>query len=172
MRSRNWFSTNWNILALSLNYKYNNFHQFNLRTWGFLGSRYAVGNLSAANRVDDISKNRDLIKDRYKNLGVEARYVWKYYIKKNLSSLLLGGRFYTGVTQKIQGFGNADSDANFGFASPNLISSDFQFPGMNVALFSENVFTITLDLNLYQAFDLSIYRLKQKAIIDRQQTKM
>ncbi len=143
MRSRNWFSTNWNILALSLNYKYNNFHQFNLRTWGFLGSRYAVGNLSAANRVDDISKNRDLIKDRYKNLGVEARYVWKYYIKKNLSSLLLGGRFYTGVTQKIQGFGNADSDANFGFASPNLISSDFQFPGMNVALFSENVFTIT-----------------------------
>lgn len=65
-----------------MNYKHNAFHQVNVRVWGFLGSRNAVGYLGPANRTDDVSKNRDLIKDTYRNVGAEARYVWKYYIKK------------------------------------------------------------------------------------------
>jgi Fe(3+) dicitrate transport protein len=143
LRARNWFSTSWNILALNLNYKHNAFHQVNVRVWGFMGSRNAVGYLGPANRTDDVSTNRDLLKDAYRNLGAEARYVWKYYIKKSLSTLLVGGRFYTGETKKAQGFADKGNDADFNFVSDSLKSSDFTFPGMNIALFAENVFNIS-----------------------------
>ncbi len=143
LRNRNWFATQWNILALSLTYKHSAFHQLNIRVWGFLGSRNAVGYLGPANRIDDESKNRDLISDNYRNLGAELRYLWKYYIKKSLSSLLIGGRFYTGETRKQQGFADNGNDADFEFAADSLQSSDYKFPGLNVALFAENVFNIS-----------------------------
>lgn len=142
LRERNWFATKWNILAVSLNYKHNAFHQLNFRLWGFLGSRDAVGYLGPANRADDETKNRDLLKDKYKNTGAEARYLFKYYLGKSLSSLLVGGRFYSGQTHKAQGFADNGSDADFNFAADSLVSSDYKFPGTNVALFAENVFNV------------------------------
>lgn len=143
LRRRNWFATKWNILALSLDYKHNVFHQLNFRTWGFMGSRDAVGFLGPANRFDDETKNRDLLLDRYLNMGAEARYVFKYYLdKKSLSALLVGARFYTGQTRKEQGFADNSNDAGFSFAADSLISSSYGFPGLNVALFAENVFNI------------------------------
>lgn len=143
LRQRNWFFTKWNIFSLNINYKHNVFHQFNLRLWGFLGARNAVGYLGPANRMDDVSKNRDLIKDSYSNLGAEARYVWKYYIRKSLSALLIGGRFYLGQTHKSQGFGNSAIAADFNFVNDSLTSSEYNFPGMNIALFAENSFNIS-----------------------------
>lgn len=143
LRTRNWFSTDWNILALSLNYKHNIHHQFNFRAWGFLGGRNALGFLGTTNRQDDITQPRDLIKDKYKNFGSEARYLWKYYLGKYLSSWLIGARFYIGNTQKQQGLGSSNSDADYRFLHPDsLEGSDFHFPGMNVALFTEHVFNI------------------------------
>lgn len=148
LRTRNWFSTNWNILALNFNYRQSAFHQLNFRWWGFLGSRNAVGFLQPSNRMDDITQNRDLIKDTYKNMGAEARYVWKYYIKEKLSSLLIGARFYTGKTAKQQGFGTNGSDADFDFSQNNLKISNYTFPGMNIALFAENSFAVTKKLKI------------------------
>lgn len=148
LRTRNWFATNWNILALNLNYKHNAFHVFNFRTWGFLGSRDAIGFLGGANRTDDVTQNRDFIHDDYKNFGAEARYVWKYYIKKVLSSLLVGGRFYMGQTHKQQGYTDNGNDADFTFADSTLKSSDYIFPGTNVALFTENLFNIKNKLKI------------------------
>ncbi len=149
LRTRNWFATNWNILALSLNYRHNIHHQLNLRAWGFLGSRSALGFLGTTNRADDLSANRDLIKDQYKNLGIEARYMWKYYLAKRLSSWLIGARFYTGVTRKQQGQGTNGSDANYAFNDPeNLEGSDYSFPGMNLALFTEHVFNLKYNIKI------------------------
>lgn len=149
LRTRNWFSTNWNILALSLNYKHSVHHQFNLRTWGFIGSRYALGFLGTTNRLDDVSQPRDLIKDHYKNFGTEARYLWKYYIGKYLSSWLIGARFYVGTTQKQQGLGDNGSNANYRFLNPDsLEGSDYRFPGMNVAAFTEHVFNFNHKIKL------------------------
>jgi Fe(3+) dicitrate transport protein len=142
LRTRNWFSTGWNILAINLDYKHNAFHRFNIRAWGFMGSRHAVGYLGPANRVDDVTQNRDFIKDTYKNFGTEARYVFKYYLGKSISSLLVGGRFYMGETHKQQGFADNSNEPHFSFVSDSTILSDYKFPGMNVALFSENVFNI------------------------------
>ncbi len=142
LRTRNWFSTRWNILAFNLDYKHNAFHRFNVRAWGFIGSRNAVGYLGPANRVDDVTQNRDFIKDNYRNFGAETRYVFKYYLGKSISSLLIGGRFYAGETRKQQGFADNGNDADFRFISDSAVLSDYKFPGMNVALFSENVFNV------------------------------
>lgn len=143
LRTRNWFSTNWNILALSLNYKHNIHHQFNFRAWGFLGGRNALGFLGTANRIDDVTLPRDFIKDQYKNLGAEARYLWKYYVGKHLWSWLLGVRFYMGETHKQQGLGSNGNLADYTFNHPDsLEGSDYKFPGMNVAFFTEHVFNI------------------------------
>lgn len=142
LRTRNWFSTTWNILALSLNYKYNAFHQVSVKAWGFSGKRDALGFLAPANRADDLTQNRDFITDKYLNGGLEARYLWKYYLGKAVSSFLIGTRFYAGQTLKAQGFGSNGNNADFRFVSDSLKNSDYTFPGMNVAVFSENVFNL------------------------------
>jgi Fe(3+) dicitrate transport protein len=142
LRTRNWFSTQWNIVALHLDYRHNAYHRFNVRAWGFIGSRNAVGYLGPANRVDDVTQNRDFIKDNYRNFGTETRYVFKYYLGKSISSLLFGGRFYIGETQKQQGFADNSNEASFSFISDTAVLSSYKFPGMNVALFSENVFNV------------------------------
>jgi len=149
LRSRNWFATNWNIIALSLNYKHSVHHQLNIRAWGFIGSRDALGFLGTTNRTDDITQNRDLIKDQYKNFGTEARYMWKYYIGKYLSSWLIGARFYTGTTRKQQGLGDNGSNANYKFLNPDsLEGSDYHFPGMNIAVFTEHVFNLNHSIKI------------------------
>jgi Fe(3+) dicitrate transport protein len=149
LRSRNWFSTNWNIFALSLNYKHSIRHQLNIRAWGFIGSRDALGFLGTTNRTDDITQNRDLISDKYKNFGTEARYMWKYFIGKYLSSCLIGARFYTGTTRKQQGLGDNGNNANYKFLNPDsLEGSDYRFPGMNVAVFTEHVFNLNHSIKI------------------------
>jgi Fe(3+) dicitrate transport protein len=142
LRTRNWFTTTWNIVALSLNYKHNAFHTVSVKAWGFSGKRDALGFLAPANRADDLTQNRDFITDKYLNGGLEARYLWKYYMGKAVSSLLVGGRFYAGQTKKAQGFGDNTNKPDFNFVSDSLKNSAYTFPGMNVALFAENVFNI------------------------------
>lgn len=142
LRNRNWFATRWNILALTLDYKISSFHHVNIRTWGFIGQRNAVGYLGPANRADDEGRNRDLLTDRYRNIGAEARYVWKYYMGNSLSTLLVGARIYSGQTVKQQGFADNSKSARFSFAADSLMSSDYMFPGFNAALFAENVFNV------------------------------
>ena len=53
--------------------------RWNTVLFGLIGSRNALGFLSYANRNDDL-RERDLIKDQYKNFGMESRYPlsWKY----------------------------------------------------------------------------------------------
>jgi Fe(3+) dicitrate transport protein len=148
LRTRNWFSTTWNIVALSLNYRHSAFHQVSVKAWGFSGKRDALGFLAPANRADDLTQNRDFITDKYLNGGLEARYLWKYYTGKAVSSLLVGGRFYAGQTKKAQGFGDNGDKADFKFVSDSLKNSDYTFPGMNVALFAENVFNISNKVKL------------------------
>lgn len=172
LRNRNWFATNWNILALTANYKHNAFQQVNVRVWGFLGSRNAVGYLGPANRVDDESKYRDLLLDKYRNLGAEARYLWKYYIKKSLSSLLVGARFYIGETYKLQGFADNGSDADFYFAADSLKSSDYKFPGMNVAMFAENVFNISNRLKVTPGIRYEHIRTKANGVYSTVQNEI
>jgi len=143
LRSRNWFKSNWNILALNFDYKINSKNTINIRNWGFIGDRAALGFLSNISRVDDLS-HREMIADSYKNFGSEGRYLRKYVVGKQISSLLVGYRFYSGLTSKKQGRADNGSGPTFSYIdSIKTSSSDFTFPGQNISLFAENIFTLS-----------------------------
>lgn len=147
-KERNWFNINWNIPSLKFEYQPKENIRWNTVFFGLIGSRNALGFLRYANRVDD-NLERDLIKDKYKNFGVESRVLYQYKLGKQTSSLSVGLRYFKGNTGKKQGLGNDESDANFNYLNPdNLESSDYTFGGNNLAISAENIFKITSKLSI------------------------
>lgn len=142
-RQRNWFRVNWNLISVSLDYKLNEQSEFNLRTFGLLADRDALGYLGSPEKIDDTSAYRTLNKDKYTNYGAELRYMHHYKIAGQQNHFLIGGRYYKGKTARAQGNADKTADANFSFLNPdNLENSDYTFPASNYALFAENVFKI------------------------------
>jgi Fe(3+) dicitrate transport protein len=143
-RRRNWFKVNWCLPSLSLNYKPNNFNQWSLVSSILLAGREALGVLNYINRAD-ANGERDLLKDQYQNWMLEARYLWKYDIRKdNLSAFLIGTRIYKGNTLRQQGLADSTSKPHFYFLNkqePSL--SNYQFPNFNTAVFAENIFKLS-----------------------------
>ncbi|MCS6823920.1 MAG: TonB-dependent receptor [Cytophagaceae bacterium] len=150
LRERNWFTTTWRIASLSLDYIINDNNRINLRNWGFLGNRIALGFLGNINRIDIPTNNRDMIWDDYKNLGSEGRFLTKYrLLSSKKSSWLIGYRIYRGHAQKRQGNANNKTGPDFYFLNPDrLEGSDYRFPGLNFSLFSENIFYLSDQLTI------------------------
>jgi Fe(3+) dicitrate transport protein len=83
------------------------------------------------------------MRDQYSNFGSELRYIQQYKLMNELhSTFLVGARLYKGLTLRQQGDGTNGSDANFSFIGNEANSSDFRFPGTNLAAFIENIFQI------------------------------
>lgn len=142
IRARNWFRVDWNLISLNFDYKINENSRINFRNYTLQGGRDAVGLLSYINRPDN-GGNRDVMTDQYSNFGSELRYIRQYKLMKELhSTFLVGARLYKGLTLRQQGDGTDGSDANFNFIGPEANSSDFRFPGTNLAAFVENIFQI------------------------------
>ncbi|QYH39656.1 TonB-dependent receptor [Algoriphagus sp. NBT04N3] len=142
IRERNWFQVNWNLFSLLVDYKLSAKLRFNWRNFGLIGGRDALGNLGRIDRVDT-DDERNLFVDDFKNFGSEARLIYNYQIGKQEQALLIGTRYYQGLTLRKQGLGQAGKEADFRFLNPgDLEDSDYEFPGRNVALFAENVFNV------------------------------
>jgi Fe(3+) dicitrate transport protein len=138
-RNRNWFDVDWNLASLSLTRRFSSRTQLNIRNFGLLAYRRSLGNLDRINVVD-FGQNRTLIDGRFSNFGSESRLLHRYTIPQvGAQTLLVGGRFYSGVTTARQGDSNADAGPDFQFlgAKPNL--SDYRFPSLNLALFGEQI---------------------------------
>ncbi len=142
LRERNWFGVYWNLFALLFTYKLNENSQINIRNFGLLAQRLALGNLERAN-VADFGKERTLIAGQFQNLGSEIRFLHQYKLAKQKQNLLLGARIYQGNSTAKQGLGTNGSDANFTFLHPDDVEdSDYRFPNANYAFFAENIFQI------------------------------
>jgi Fe(3+) dicitrate transport protein len=142
IRARNWFGVDWNLISLNVDYKINENARINFRNYTLQGGRDAVGLLSYINRPDN-GGNRDVMRDQYSNFGSELRYIQQYKLMNELhSTFLVGARLYKGLTLRQQGDGTNGSDANFSFIGNEANSSDFRFPGTNLAAFVENIFQI------------------------------
>lgn len=142
IRARNWFGVDWNLNSLNVDYKINENARINFRNYTLQGGRDAVGLLSYINRPDN-GGNRDVMRDQYSNFGSELRYIQQYKLMNELhSTFLVGARLYKGLTMRQQGDGTNGSDANFSFIGNEANSSDFRFPGTNLAAFVENIFQI------------------------------
>ncbi|MEO8583879.1 MAG: TonB-dependent receptor [Flavitalea sp.] len=142
IRSRNWFEADWNIFSISADYKLNEHTRLNMRNFLFTGERGSVGDLSTANKIDTLGM-RDIQFDNYLNIGSETRFLHDYHLGQQLSTVLVGFRYYHGRTHRRQGLGSNGTGADFNFNNPDdLEGSDFIFPSTNTALFTENIFRI------------------------------
>lgn len=148
IRNRNWFAIDWNVGAAILTYTFNPKWRAEMRNFGLIGSRDALGVLGYINRPDPETE-RDLMRDQYLNVGSETRVMHTYHLLGNPNNLLLGMRYYRGFTKRKQGNGSIESDANFNYKDPeNPEYSNYQFPSQNIALFAENVFQVTTNWNI------------------------
>lgn len=149
IRQRNWFKVDWNILALHYTYDFSSRSTLNIRAFGMMSSRYALGFLGKINQADPMG-NRELVAGDFKNMGVEARFMSKYSIKRKASkqeqknavrgAVLNGLRYYQGLTQSDQGLASSGSDADFTFTNPrDLEYSSYDFPSRNLSYFVENI---------------------------------
>jgi Fe(3+) dicitrate transport protein len=142
LRNRNWFEVDWNMAALHLTYKISENTQLNIRNFGLMAHRNALGNLERIN-VIDFGGNRTLIKGMFENIGNETRLLHKYKIAKQNQAFVLGTRIYKGKTIAQQGSANNESNADFRFLNPNNIdNSDYIFSNTNYSIFLENIFQI------------------------------
>ncbi|MCW5923685.1 MAG: TonB-dependent receptor [Saprospiraceae bacterium] len=148
VRERNWFSVEWNMAAVSLNYNFSEKTRLNVRNFGLLAQRQSLGNLERIN-VADFGQNRTLIDGQFKNMGQETRLLHQYKIDGLPQTLLFGYRLYSGFSTARQGDGSAGSDADFRFINPeNLENSAYDFPNQNQAVFLENVFNLSSQWSL------------------------
>lgn len=151
IRERNWFRVKWNLGAAILDYHLSPRLTFNSRFFGLLASRDALGLLTFINRADDGS-DRSLYIDHYRNWGNESRLLYQYNIGSHAATALLGFRYYSGHTNREQGYGNNGKDADFSYtpskASDSLRYSDYIFPNHNIAVFAENILHISPRLSI------------------------
>jgi len=148
-RSRNWFRVDWNLAALTLDYRISDRARLNWRSFGLLAGREALGFLGRPDRADDTTSFRDLLSDRYKNAGSELRFLQRYMTGKKNAVFLAGARAYFGHTDRKQGLADKTDQPNFAYLHPEALEhSAYLFPSRNVALFAENIFQLTPKLSL------------------------
>lgn len=148
-RGRNWFRVNWNLLALTLDYRLGERTKLNIRNFGLVAQRDALGYLEKISRPDPLEA-RLLLQDKFRNFGNETRLLHHYNFLNHFSTLLVGTRYYQGFTDQKQGEGSAAADADFSYYpephNPNR--SDFDYPSRNLSVFAENIFNLTPKLSV------------------------
>ncbi len=137
-RDRNWFKVNWNLGAVLMEYKFSDRTKLDMKTFGLLAGRDALGDLNPIHRPVD--EYRKLIQDTFRNFGNETRLIHHYSIQGEPAVFLAGMRYYQGLTHKMQGSAGSGSDPNFHFLNSDSLFSDHLFPNRNLAFFAENIF--------------------------------
>ena len=161
LRSRNWFNLSWQTIALTTDFRINNNQRLNVKLFNISGDRNSVGfNPSGGILIKDtINTNtmqyneRTVDVDRYRNYGMEARYIHHYNLGIQESSLSAGIRLYTGATHRFRGGkGSTGTDYNIQLQNGTLWNADIDYQSRNAALFVENLFRISHKLILVPGF--------------------
>ncbi|WP_211212038.1 TonB-dependent receptor domain-containing protein [Flexithrix dorotheae] len=160
-RERNWFSVDWKLFALKLKHKFSPQTKMSLNLFGLDAQRDALGFRGDAKRPernpitepdDPDVYTRDLIVGKFNNWGAEARLLHHYSMFKKKSVFLVGVKYYQSANSSIQGPGSPGYDADFSFtfeSNPSYPNqSDFSFPNLNLALFSENILNLSDNLSI------------------------
>jgi Fe(3+) dicitrate transport protein len=148
-RNRNWFNVNWNLFALTIDYQFSSMTQLNIRSFGLISSRNALGNLAQIGIPDNPMENRTLIRDQFRNFGSEARLIHRYKLGQKRSAVVVGTRYYNGLTDRMQGDANNADTPDFEFLNPDDPEEfDYEFPSQNYAFFVENLTHLSSKLSV------------------------
>jgi len=151
-RSRNWFGLDWFLFNLKLKHKFSSTSNLSINFFGLDAERNSIGFRS--NRVDQVDPftERDLIKGKFNNHGVEVKFLNNYSFFNLKNVFVIGGKYYRSKSTSKQGPGSNLGDADFEFyldKFPNYTNqSDYIYPNKNIALFGENIIYITDKISL------------------------
>ncbi len=166
VRTRNWFSTPWNIPALIIEHEQSSTSRTQIKIFGLYGERNSIGLTSAANVLDTINPttrqfgNRQVDRDWYRNYGAEARQIIGYHLFDKSHSFSFGVRYFNANTDRMRnpnGNNNTDYLGNFTNdydiresslpecfdGSTRCRTVNLKFSTLNYAAFAENLFRIT-----------------------------
>lgn len=148
-RERNWFGINWNLFNLTLDQKLGESGKLNVRAYGLIGSRNALGFLNYRVEAEDEQGNRELIVGKFNNMGIEVRYLQPFKLFGLNSTGLLGTRTYQVSNIGRQGIGNTSKTADFNFVeSAENLKSDYKYPNFNQSFFLENILYLKDNLTI------------------------
>lgn len=152
-RERNWFGIDWNLFNLTYDQKVGASGKFNVRAFGLLASRKALGFLNYRVEVDDGTptekENRELIIGEFNTIGMEARYLQPYRLFGLNATGLIGARTYKVANTGKQGIANNGYSADFEFIeSAENLKSDYKYPNFNQSFFFENIVYLKDNLTL------------------------
>ena len=153
VRARNWFKLLWTIPAVTIDYKLNENHSFQLKTFGMQGQRNSVGFMNAIQQPDtpfaasgNLSR-RQVDADTYKNYGSEFRYLFTYTVGKQKQQLSAGARYFNGNTARFRNNnGTRTKDYNMIEELPTR-QRDLTYTTENIALFAEQLFRLSSRLS-------------------------
>ena len=151
-RSRNWFGLDWLLFNLKIKHKFNSNSNLSLNFFGLDAERNSIGFRS--NRVDQVDPftERDLIKGKFNNHGLEIKFLNNYNFLNRKNVFVIGGKYYKSKSTSKQGPGSNLENADFNFyieEYPNYTNqSDYIYPNKNLALFGENILYLTDKISL------------------------
>ncbi len=176
LRSRNWFSTPWNVSALTIDYNINETTKLSVKAFSTISERNSVGFTKAINVADTFNtvinsyNSRQVDRDFYNNLGSEIRFLKSYNLFKEKSSLAAGVRVYKGTTTRRQlGTGTAENDFDLSLTNPTF-GRDLNFVTENYAVFAENIFKIGKRLSVTPGVRYEIINSTAKGYINTTST--
>jgi len=142
-RERNYFRIDWDLLAATLDYRFNSRTRINSRLFALGARRQSLGILAPIN-VADLGGQRDLIDSQFDNIGNETRLLHRYNLLGQEQTFVVGTRYYRGNTNARQGLGNEGSGPDFFFLNPEDVeSSDYDYDNINFAAFLEHIFYLS-----------------------------
>ena len=153
-RSRNWFDITWTTAALIANYDFDEHTRLNVKLFGIWGDRNSVGYIPAGGIIvaDTIDKStnrynaRNVNADKYRNAGLEARFITDYTFFKSKQTFSAGIRLYQGGTYRYASDGKGTTGTNYDMAiSDGVWNRDIDFKTTNLAAFAENIFRVSKD---------------------------
>lgn len=156
-RDRNWFRVRWNVMSLSAKHEFSSATKLDVRVFGLMATREALGFLGPPNQSDpinnpassDFEKYRNLIHGDFNNIGAEFRFLQRYHIKNQPQTFLTGVRLYKGFTKSRQGAADSTYAAVFEYETDVIANeSSSSHPSGNVAWFAENVFNLRKNLSI------------------------
>ena len=151
-RSRNWFDITWTTAAIIANYDFTDHSRLNVKLFGIWGDRNSVGYIPAGGIIvaDTINKStnqynaRNVNADKYRNAGLEARFITDYNLFKTRQTFSAGVRLYKGGTYRYASDGKGTTGTNYDMTiSDGVWNRDIDFKTTNVAAFAENIFHLT-----------------------------
>ena len=151
-RSRNWFGLDWLLFNIKIKHKFNSNSNLSFNFFGLDAERNSIGFRS--NRVDQVDPftERDLIKGKFNNHGLEIKFLNNYKFLNRKNVFVIGGKYYKSKSTSKQGPGSNLENADFNFyieEYPNYTNqSDYIYPNKNLALFGENILYLTDKISL------------------------